>query len=309
MDTANLVSLISFASIASGCGALFLGVRELFIWGGRDAALKRELRRLPRLRDEDTTNPGMIEVFDAWFERTLYVSGTNLTPMEGVLLIVLVALAGGGAVFLATSSELFTMFVAAILVTLVMVTLVILSRRRMAQFELQFPMALDLLARAVRAGESFDQSLSLVGEASEEPIRSELKRCAKQLELGLGMQTCMKGLAQRFNLMDVRIFTAAVAVHREAGGNLSVTLERLAEVIRDRHSYHRQLRSVTGAGRLSSMLITALGPILFTYLFVFQPDYGRKLVEDPMGHWMLIVAVILQLVGIVWVLNLLKSDF
>lgn len=307
MDTVSLVSLISFASIASGCGALFFGLRELFVRGGKDSTLKREVRRLPRLRDEDAT--GMIESFDGWFERTLYVSGTNLTPIEGTLLVVLVTLAGAGAVFVATSSELFTLLVCAILVCLVFVTLVILARRRIAQFELQFPMALDLLARAVRAGESFDQSLLLVGEATQEPVGAELKRCAKQLELGLAMQTCMKGLSQRINLMDVRIFTTAVSVHREAGGNLPVTLERLAEVIRDRQSYHRQLRSVTGAGRLSSMLITALGPVLFVYLFVFQPEYGTKLVNDPMGHWMLVVAVILQLVGIVWVLNLLKSDF
>lgn len=309
MDTANLVSLISFASIASGCGALFLGVRELFAWGGKDAAVKRELRRLPRLRDEDAVGAGAIESFDAWFERTLYVSGTNLTPIEGGLLVCLVTLAGAGAVFLATLSELFTLLVAAILVFVVFSILVILARRRMEQFEHQFPMALDLLARAVRAGESFDQSLLLVGEASQEPVASELKRCAKQLELGLAMQTCMRGLAQRINLMDVRIFTTAVAVHRDAGGNLSLTLERLAEVIRDRHSYHRQLRSITGAGRLSSMLITALGPVLFTYLFVFQPEYGRKLVDDPTGQWMLVVAVVLQLIGIVWVLKLLKSDF
>ena len=86
---------------------MFFGLRELFVRGGRDSTLKREVRRLPRLRDEDAT--GMIESFDGWFERTLYVSGTNLTPIEGALLVVLVTLAGAGAVFVATSSELFTL--------------------------------------------------------------------------------------------------------------------------------------------------------------------------------------------------------
>lgn len=307
METASLVSLISFASIVSGCGAVFLGLRDLFSRRNRDTALKRELRRLPKVRDADPTS--LMERFDVWFEQTLYMSGLNMTPLEGALLTTLVTLAGGGAMFLATENELFTLLTAMVLVTLVFISLVIVARRRTAKFEQQFPMALDLLARAVRAGESFDQSLVLVGEASEEPVGSELKRCAKQLELGLSMQNCMQGMAQRVNLMDVRIFANAVAVHRESGGNLSVTLERLAEVVRDRQSYHRQLRSVTGAGRLSSMLITALGPILFVYLFVFQNEYGRRLVEDPMGKWMLVIAVICQLTGIVWVLRLLKSDF
>lgn len=307
METASLVSLISFASIVSGCGAVFLGLRDLFSRRNRDTALKRELRRLPKVRDADPTS--LMERFDVWFEQTLYMSGLNMTPLEGVLLTTLVTLAGGGAMFLATENELFTLLMATVLVTLVFITLVIVARRRTAKFEQQFPMALDLLARAVRAGESFDQSLVLVGEASEEPVGSELKRCAKQLELGLSMQNCMQGMAQRVNLMDARIFANAVAVHRESGGNLSVTLERLAEVVRDRQSYHRQLRSVTGAGRLSSMLITALGPILFVYLFVFQNEYGRRLVEDPMGKWMLVIAVVCQLTGIIWVLRLLKSDY
>lgn len=307
METASLVSLISFASIVSGCCAVFLGLRDLFSRRNRDTALKRELRRLPKVRDADPTS--LMERFDVWFEQTLYMSGLNMTPLEGVLLTTLVTLTGGGAMFLATENELFTLLTAVVLVTLVFITLVIVARRRTAKFEQQFPMALDLLARAVRAGESFDQSLVLVGEASEEPVGAELKRCAKQLELGLSMQNCMLGMAQRVNLMDVRIFANAVAVHRESGGNLSVTLERLAEVVRDRQSYHRQLRSVTGAGRLSSMLITALGPILFVYLFVFQNEYGRRLVEDPMGKWMLVIAVICQLTEIVWVLRLLKSDF
>ncbi len=307
MDTASLVSLISFASILSGCGAVFLGVRDFFHRSGRDAQLRRELRRLPRIRNNDPA--GFLERFDAWFELTLYRAGTNLTPLEGALLAVLVTLAAAGTVFLALEDERFVLLTAAVAICLFFSAITMLARRRMTQFEQQFPTALDLLARAVRAGESFDQSLALVGDASQEPVLSELKRCSRQLEFGLSVYDCMRGMAQRINLMDVQIFANAVSVHRDAGGNLPVTLERLAEVIRDRHAYHRQLRSVTGAGRLSAMLITALGPVLFLYLFVFQHEYGRKLVEDPMGKWMLIIAIVCQLVGIVWVLKLLKSDF
>lgn len=307
MDTANLVSLISFASLVSGCGAVLLGLRDLFGRRGGDAALKRELKRLPRLREED--GAGGLSAFDAWFERTLYMSNTGLTSVEGVLLIVLVALAGGGAVFLATENELLVGLAAAVLAGGVLATVTIVAWRRLLRFEQQFPMALDLLARAVRAGESFDQGLLLVGDASDDPVGPELKRCAKQLEMGLSMQTCMSGLAQRVDLMDVRIFANAVAVHRESGGNLSITLERLAEVIRDRQAYHRQLRSITGAGRMSTIVIAALGPLLFGYLFFVQPEYGTKLMDDPVGKWLLVAAVLLQVTGIAWVMRLLKPDF
>jgi tight adherence protein B len=307
MDSAQLISLISFASLASGCGAILLGVRELFTRRGADAALRRELKRLPKLRDDDAD--GGVAAFDVWFERTLYMSNCGMTPIEGVLLIFLAALAGGGAAFVATDSEVATLLTVLVVVCAVLLALVVMARRRLTRFEEQFPMALDLLARAVRAGESFDQGLLLVGDATEDPVGTELKRCAKQLEMGLSMQTCMSGLMQRVQLMDVRIFANAVGVHREAGGNLSITLERLAEVIRERQSYHRQLRSLTGAGRISTLIVAALGPLLFAYLFVLQPEYGHRLVDDPMGRWMLVISVVLQVTGIVWVMRLLKPDY
>lgn len=252
---------------------------------------------------------GLVEKFDVWFEHTLYLSGWNLTPIEGALAVTLIALTGSGLVFLATESVLLTMTAAVMLSVTALLSLLTVTRRRLERFESQFPTALDLLARAVRAGESFDRSLALVGEATEEPVGTELRRCAKQLELGLSVPTSMQGLAQRIGLMDTRIFANAVGVQRDSGGNLPATLERLAEVIRDRQSYHRQLKTATSAGRLSTMLITAAGPILFVYMFVFQPDYGLKLVNDPLGQWLLVVAVITQAIGIVWVLRLLKADY
>ena len=308
MQSGNLIAVLVFAALASTVGAVSLGFRS--VWRRRQplTAVQPELRRLPRLRDE-SESLGLVEKFDVWFERTLYLSGWSMTPVEGSLAVALITLAGGGLVFLASDSVLLTILAAIFLTTVAFAGLLTVTRRRLALFESQFPTALDLLARAVRAGESFDQSLTLVGEATDEPVGTEFRRCAKQLELGLSVPTCMQGFAQRIGLMDTRIFANAVGVHRESGGNLPGTLERLAEVIRDRQSYHRQLKSTTSAGRLSSMLITAAGPILFVYMFVFQPEYGLKLVNDPLGQWMLAVAVVTQVIGIVWVLRLLKADY
>ena len=110
------------------------------------------------------------------------------------------------------------------------------------------------------------------------------------------------------NWPGVRIFSSAISVHRDAGGNIAETLERLARVIRDRRNYHRQMRAVTGAGRISVLVIAALGPLLFAYLFLFQPEYGQGLWEDSVGRGMLMLAVVLQVVGLFWVSRLLKSD-
>ncbi len=303
MDT-QLISILSFAGIASACGAALLGLRDIF--GSKATPEPRTtIRRLPRPAEEAPSGVGK---FDQWFERTLYLSGWELTPTAAMLLHLLVALALGGAVFVFTENILLTGIVAVAGFTLVLTILIAAQRRRVRKFVEQFPGSLDLLARAVRAGESLDQAIDLVGNSSREPLSTEFRRVAGQLEMGLSVSAAMKSLTTRMDLVDVRIFANTVSMHREVGGNLATTLERLAEVIRDRRAFHRQLKSVTGAGRFTALFIATLGPLLFGYMFFFQRQYAESLLNDPVGRVLLGYAVVSQLVGLFWVSRLLKSD-
>ena len=303
----NLISVIVFASCAVVGGTLMSLIRSWWQRAPEEEAAPQQLRRLPKLHDIEAV--GLVAKFDAWFERTLSLSGWSLSSLEGATVILLLTLTAGGSVLALTDNLFLTLLAVGVSGFVIVVATMIAQQRRLAQFEQQFPSALDLLARAVRAGESLEQSLTLVGDASAGPVGVEMRRCSKQLELGLPLSACMRGLTQRIRLMDVRIFGNAVAVHREAGGDLPLTLDRLAAVIRDRQRYQAQLKGVTAAGRLSSILILVLGPVLFLFLFFGHPEYGQKLLNDPMGQYMLGIAVVLQVIGVIWVTKLLKSDY
>ncbi len=303
---AHLISLVSFAGIASACGAVLLGARDVL--RRRETVQPEVVRRLPR-RSRETDQSSLTGRFDHWFERTLYLSGWPLNPQAAMLLHVLVAVLLGGSVFVLTENPLLTGIAAIAGFMAVLLWMIVSQRRRVAKFSEQLPGALDLLARAVRAGESLDQAIDLVGRSSHEPLATEFRRCSGQLQMGLSLAATMEGLTDRFDLIDVRILANTLATHRDIGGNLAETLERLAEVIRDRRAFRRQLKSVTGAGRFTALFIATLGPLLFGYMFIFQPDYGRKLLEDPLGRTLLTYAVISQLVGLFWVMRLLKSDY
>lgn len=307
LATPNMIALISFAGIASVLGAIVLAARDLF--GRRDPQeeLQRQLKRLPSFRDEEAV--GMMAQLDLWLERTVYWSGLNISALEAVLLAVLVALVGAGATYVSTDNELWTALAGLGGVVAVVGYLLVRKNQRLRRFEEQFPSALDLMARGVRAGESVEQAMDMVGEAMRDPVGPEFARCARQLELGLSLAACMRALSRRNDQMDVKIFATTLSVHREAGGNLPITLERLAEVIRDRMSYQRQLKSVTAAGRYSAMLIAAIGPLLFAYLFAVQPQYGGRLMADPLGRILLVVAIVSEIIGLVWIYRLIKSDY
>jgi tight adherence protein B len=168
---------------------------------------------------------------------------------------------------------------------------------------------MELLARAVRAGESLDQAIQLVGSTVKKPLGPEFKRLAHQLEMGLSIDTAMRAISRRAPVAEIRILASALMVQRQTGGSLPITLERLSAVIRDRLSYHRQFKAATGAGRISTILIGVAGPLIALYLLIFQRDYFNKFFESFPGQMMLTTAICLQIIGFFWIYRLLKSDY
>jgi tight adherence protein B len=305
--TPNAITLLTFLGGTSLLAALFWGLRDLSRPADDPSAKPARLIRLPRFQELE--RPTFVQKIDSWLERSLYWSALPISTTAAAWLAVFIVMTLGGAVFVASENELFAVVAALFGLAGLASFLELRKRQRLSKYEQQFPAALDLLARAVRAGESVEQAMEVVGESLHEPAGIEFQRCAGQLEMGLSLAACMRSLGHRVDQMDTRIFATTLSVHRDAGGNLPITLERLAEVIRDRMSYQRQLSSVTAAGRYSAMLIASVGPLLFLYFFLLQPQYGLKLTEDPMGRYVLAAAVVSEVIGIAWVMRLIRSDY
>lgn len=250
-----------------------------------------------------------LERFDAWFDRVVYFSGVSVQPMQVMLCSVLLSLTIAGIVFLFVDNLLITATVAILVFCVTMAVVMVMGQRRLNKFNDQLPDAMNLLAKAVQAGESFEQAVQLVGESSADPLGTEFRRAGGQLEMGLPIATSMRSLSNRVGSMDMQVFASTVAIHRQAGGNLSKTLDRLADVIRERMTYRRQMRSVTGAGRISALVISLMAPLIFLYLFFFQPQYGQGLWSDPLGKMLIIVAFVSQALGILWVKYILKNEY
>ena len=300
----TLMSLIVYGGVGCCLAAILFAVRDLTMSAKQDVSLRDVVRSVPSPSDQ-YRDTGFAQ-FDRWFDRSVYLSGLNMSSAAAMLLIPLVALLIGGAVFLATDDILLTVIAGLIATAACIAFLEVARRRTLKKFLQQFPDAIDLLARAVRSGESFDQAIELVGEAMKDPVANEFRRCARQLGMGLSVPVTLKALAYRYDLVELRLFASAVALHRDSGGTLPATLERLATVIRQRADYRQQLRNVTGASRFSVLVIATLGPLLFAYLFLVQPEYARALWEDPMGRALLVFAVISEFIGLWWVSRLLK---
>jgi tight adherence protein B len=181
-------------------------------------------------------------------------------------------------------------------------------RRRLLSFEEQFPEALDLISRALKAGHAFATGLKMVADEMPEPVGPEFRKTFDEQNFGLPLKDALDNLSTRVPSLDVRFFTTAVLIQRETGGNLSEILENLSHVVRERFKILRQVRVYTAHGRLTGWVLLALPAFLAVALMFINPDHMNLLFRERMGQQMLMGALVMQLFGYVWIQKVIKIE-
>lgn len=169
--------------------------------------------------------------------------------------------------------------------------------RRLRAFELHFPEALDLLSRAVRAGHAFTSGLEMIGTELSEPVAGEFRKAFEEQNLGLPLRDAFLNMSERIPSLDVKLFTTALMVQKETGGNLAEILDNVSKVIRERFRIYGEVRTRTAQGRLTALILILLPIMMALVLRSLNPDYINPLFTDPMGQHMLIGAIIAQILG------------
>lgn len=183
------------------------------------------------------------------------------------------------------------------------------AAKRMLKFEEQFPEAIDLISRALRAGHAFTTGLAMVAEESPQPVAAEFRTLYDEQNFGMPLPQAMRNFAARIPLLDARFFVTAVLMQRESGGNLAEILDNLARVMRERFRVKRQVRVITAHGRITGWVLSALPPCLAVAFFVISPSHMRLLIDDPLGVKMIIGAVGLQILGTLIIRKLVNIEY
>ena len=183
------------------------------------------------------------------------------------------------------------------------------GRSRIAKFEEQFPEAIDLLARALRAGHAFTTGLSMVAEEMPDPVGTEFRLAYDRQNFGMPLPDALRALGERVPLLDARFFVTAVLTQRESGGNLSEVLDNLASVIRERFKVKRQVRVITAHARITGWVLAMLPPALGAVLTLLAPAHMSLLWTHPTGIRMVVVALILQVTGTLIIRKLVDVEY
>ncbi len=172
------------------------------------------------------------------------------------------------------------------------------KRKRMEKFQRQLPEALDLVARALRAGHALPGGLKMVADEMDDPIGDEFDRALNEINFGMGTPEALKNLANRVDCLDLKFFVIAIVIQRETGGNLAEILENIARIIRERFKLHGRIRILAAEGKLSAIILTGLPFVTAFVLMLANPEYIQILARDPIGRVLAGLGFSLMIVGI-----------
>jgi len=179
-------------------------------------------------------------------------------------------------------------------------------RQRLDQMQLQVPEVADLIARSLRAGHALPATLQMVAEEMPVPVSAEFQVVSDEINFGLGLQPALQRLAERVPLDDLRFMVIAILIQRETGGNLAELMGKLAGLIRERLKLLGTVKALSAEGRLSGWILFLLPIAMFFLLSIANPSYISKLLDDPMGQAILASAVVMQLVGGLWMRHIVQ---
>lgn len=264
------------------------------------------------LRDEhEFSVPGRDTLgnrINGWFDRLIVQSGAEITPAMLLALCVCSAVACGGLAFVIQENLLTTAIGGLLGVTTPVAAAVIIRARRRTEMLSQLPAMLDELARAARTGRSLEECLALVADDTRLPLGGELRRCSRRLDLGMSITEALGELPERTGLPTTNVFVSALAVHRQTGGDLVKVLERLAQTLRARIQFQGRLKAATAASRATALLMVIVPPAVLAFFVLRDSEYLTNLMHSEWGLRVTIIAAVLQIIGSIWVLRILKHS-
>ncbi|MGZ8162564.1 MAG: type II secretion system F family protein [Methylobacter sp.] len=181
-------------------------------------------------------------------------------------------------------------------------------QKRMDLFEEQLPDALDMMTRALRAGYPFNEAMHYIADEMQPPISKEFGITFDEINYGRDIREAFQFLLIRVPSMNLVAATTAILIQLETGGNLAELLDKTSDILRKRFRFQRRVKTITAENRMSAWVLSLLPFVVFLAITLKSPDYVKPLFDTEMGHMLLGVGLVLQVLGAFWVRKQINFD-
>jgi tight adherence protein B len=313
------MALAILAAAAAFFGVLFVIIGYFQAGGG--FALTQQRRRLEKLEiytapSIETSVPlALRQQGSAWAEHTktdLSRAGLALKLHEYMAFRVLVAVAAFALVLLVGNSTGLAVAIGLAAAGVAFMVPAFFVRRRIAKqvdrFNDQLDEMLTMVSNSLRAGFGLLQAFDLAAEQSQPPMSTELHRLLRDTRMGSSLETALEKLGERVGSYDLDVVITAMLIQRSVGSNLSEVLEKVAHTIRERARIKGEINTLTAQKRLSGWIIGLMPAAFVVIMTAISFDYMSVLFTDPAGRMLLLLAVILDTIGIMIIRRIVSVD-
>jgi tight adherence protein B len=313
-----LFAVVAFLAVVLLCEGLYN------LWSSHNSAEARRIAsRLAALSGEMHTQasiersvePSRLPRLNEWLgratagqklQRFVSASAMAVSPVELMLLSAMLGMGGMLLPVLLGKPPIFGAVLGLVLALLPWWRVARRRAERIGRIERQFPEALDLMGRAMRAGHAFPTAVKMVGDEMAEPLGRDFRILFDEMNYGVPVNDALAHLAERVPLPDVSYFVVAVMIQRESGGNLAELLDKIASIVRQRLKLLGEIRTLSAEGRLSAVILTALPFVVALVVNLVNPKFMAVLWTDPAGLRIVGIALFMMVVGILWMRQIIR---
>ena len=174
-----------------------------------------------------------------------------------------------------------------------------LKVQRKARFQHQLVDALTILSSSLKAGLSLIEAIEVISEEMSAPISQEFGLILRENKMGITLDESLMRLYQRTKVKELKLIINSILVAREAGGDLTKIFSRLTNGIRDNQKLKDSIRTLTMQGKLQGLIMSLLPFLFISMIVTFNPHHFDIMLQNQFGRLLLIIAVLLQITGMV----------
>ncbi len=172
------------------------------------------------------------------------------------------------------------------------------SKRRTAKFLHEFPNAVDVIVRGIKAGLPLGDCLRVIASEASEPVRSEFRYIVEAQTIGLTVGEAVEKIAERIPIPETSFFAIVISIQQKAGGNLSEALSNLSRVLRDRKKMRAKVKAVSSEANASAMIIGSMPFAVGVLIYFTSPQYIELLWTTSTGRMMMGIGATWMMIGI-----------
>jgi tight adherence protein B len=247
---------------------------------GKEGDREKVLVQLRRERGLSADGDHLLPL--ASLSRLVIQSGVTVTPARIAPALAGLAVATFAVIRFVRGDTIEALAGTAAAVTVVpLLALLVMRKRRRNAFGAQFPEAIDIIVRSLRAGHPVPVAVSMVARELPDPVGTEFGIVADEITYGSDLETAMRNMLARTGQEDLPLFVTSVAIQATTGGNLSQILDNLSKVIRDRFKMRRKIKGLSAEGRASAWILTLTPVIVFMIINVISPQFYGEVWNVP----------------------------